>query len=181
MVDLWTPDESTRRLWPKLIPGTAVLVEKRDEFGDNGPTYPAVVAESPVPEPWVEIHATWTMKDINVGGVPFRVGDTMREFFSPRHPYNAFAIVSPGGELRGWYCNVTRPAKCEDHGGTLLIAWPDLILDAIMQPDGTITNLDEDELAESGLPDRNPNLALQIFGARDELTRLLKEGFFPAG
>lgn len=179
MTDLWTPDDSTLRLWLRLTPGTAILVEKRDEFGDDGPIYPAVIAESPVPAPWIEVHATWTMKDIDVGGLPFRVGDAMREFFSPRHPFNAFAIISPGGDLRGWYANVTRPALCEERDGTLLVAWPDLFLDVVMFPDGTIANLDDDELAATGLPDRDPTLTRQILAARDELTRLLREGFFP--
>lgn len=179
MTDLWTPDASTLGLWPSLTPGTGILVEKRDEFGDDGPIYPAVVARTTAPAPWIEVHATWTLKDIHIDGLAMIVGDEMREFFSPRHPYNAFVVISPEGELRGWYGNITRPTRCENRDGQLIIAWPDLILDVIALSDGTIFTRDEDELAETGLPDRDPELTRQIFAARDELSQLLRDGFFP--
>ncbi|HWV24470.1 MAG TPA: DUF402 domain-containing protein [Thermomicrobiales bacterium] len=179
MTDLWTPDESTLQLWPRLVPGTEILVEKRKENGNDGPIYPAVVVNSTIPAPWIEVQATWTMKTVDVGWLRFEIGDTLREFFSPCHPFNAFAVFSPQGEFRGWYANVTRPALCEERDDALLVAWPDLILDVVMLPDGTIANLDEDELAESGLPDGDPALTRQLFAARDELTCLLREGFFP--
>lgn len=176
---LWQPDLATLELWPTLLPGDSILVEKRNEFATNGPVYPAVIVESAMPEPWIEVRATWTTSDIDVAGLPFLKGDELREFFSPRHPFNAFAIYSPDGELRGWYANVTRPTRCERRQNQLLIAWPDLILDLAMLPDGSISALDEDELEDSGLARSHPELRHQIIAARDELRRLLVEGFFP--
>jgi len=177
--ELWQPDLATLELWSDLTPGSTILVEKRNEFATNGPIYPAVVVESTIPEPWIEVQAEWTTADVDVAGLPFVKGDELREFFSPRHPFNAFAIYAPDGYLRGWYANVTRPARCERHEGSFLIAWPDLILDLVMLPDGSISALDEDELEDSGLAKSNPELRHQIIAARDELRRLLLEGFFP--
>ena len=44
-------------------------------------------------------------------GSRFLPGDRLREWFSPRFPFNAFAVCSPTGQLRGWYANVTYPGS----------------------------------------------------------------------
>lgn len=176
---LWQPDLPTLQLWPLLTPHSEILVEKRNELGKDGPVYPATVVESPIPAPWIEVRATWTLGNIDVSGLRFEIGDELREFFSPRHPFNAFAVYSPEGAFRGWYGNVTRPARCEQRNGGVLVAWPDLVLDLVMLPDGTTLDRDDDELASSGLPDREPDLTTQIIEAREELRRLLQSGFFP--
>lgn len=176
---LWLPDLSTLALWPELTPGTKILVEKQNEFSGDGPIYPALIMESTVGEPWIEVRATWTMDDVDVSGLQFQDGDELREFFSPRHPFNAFAVYSPDGPFKGWYANVTRPARCKHRDEALVVAWPDLILDLVMLPDGTIIDVDDEEFTTSGLPEHAPNLASQIVDARNELRRLLTGGFFP--
>lgn len=176
---LWQSDLPTLQLWPELTPGLEVLIEKRNEFGKDGPIYPGTIIESSVPEPWIEVRATWTLGQVQVSGLRFEIDDELREFFSPRHPFNAFAVYSPKGELRGWYGNVTRPARCERRDGTLLVAWPDMMLDLVMLPDGTSVDLDDDELTESRFPQREPDMTRQMFDARETLRGLLHEGFFP--
>jgi L-amino acid N-acyltransferase YncA len=176
---LWQPDLSTLQLWPELKPGREVLIEKCNEFGKDGPIYPGMIIESSIPEPWIEVRARWTLGRVQVGGLRFEIDDELREFFSPRHPFNAFAVYSPQGELRGWYGNVTRPARCERRDSTLLVAWPDMMLDLVMLPDGTSVDLDDDELTGSGFPQREPDISRQMLDARETLRRLLRERFFP--
>lgn len=176
---LWQADLSTLQLWPELMPGREVFIEKRNEFGKDGPIYPGMIMESSTPEPWIEVRATWTLYRVQVGGLRFEIGDELREFFSPRHPFNAFAIYSPEGELRGWYGNVTRTARCEPRNDTFLVTWPDMMLDLAMLPDGTSVDLDDDELIESGFPEREPDISRQMLDARETLRGLLSDGFFP--
>lgn len=176
---LWQPDPGTLSVWSELTRGREILVEKRNEFGEDGPVYPGIIAESAVPEPWIEVKATWTLGQVDVEGLRFESGDELREFFSARHPFNAFAVYSSDGNLRGWYANVTRPARCERRDDTLLVAWSDLMLDLVMLTDGTMVDLDDDELAESGLSQREPELTRQMLDARETLRRMLGTGFFP--
>ena len=44
----------------------------------------------------------------------------------------------------------------------------------------TVSGRDDDELAASGLPERDPDLTRQMIDAREVLRRLLREGYFPA-
>jgi hypothetical protein len=46
-------------------------------------------------------------------------------------------------------------------------------------PDGTMIELDDDELDASDLPTTDPELAAQIIEARDYLRGLLRQGLFP--
>lgn len=177
---LWQPDPETLSLWNALRPGIPVIIEKEPwERGREAAVYEAMIASSELPDPWIEIRATWTLRDVELGGLPFRIGDEMREYFSPRHPFNAFAVYAPDGTFRGWYGNVTRTPRLRQQGEGLVLTWPDLVLDVVVLPDGTVTLLDEEEMAESGFETTAPWLVEQMFAARDELLRLLRSGFFP--
>jgi protein associated with RNAse G/E len=49
--------------------------------------------------------------------------------------------------LKGWYCNITKPAVIEDDS----VSYVDLALDLWVSADGTRKVLDEDELEALGL------------------------------
>ena len=165
-----------------LQPDLDITIEKSPWEPDREPVrYAARVVDSPIAAPWVETEATWTMGPANVSGLIFERGDPLREFFSPRHPFNAFGVYAPDGTFKGWYGNVTRTTRLREEGDTLVLTWPDLVLDLVVLPDGTSVDLDDDELAESGIADHEPELTRQMLAARDELRRLLLEGFFPIG
>ncbi|HVL22451.1 MAG TPA: DUF402 domain-containing protein, partial [Thermomicrobiales bacterium] len=123
--------------------------------------------------------AYWEHGRYDIHGLVFENGDEVREFFSPLHPFNAFAVYAPDGAFKGWYANVTRPTLLNTSGDTPLVIWPDLFLDIVMLPNGTLIELDDDELAASGLPERDPALAAQIRDTRDHLRALLRQGFWP--
>lgn len=177
---LWQPDPATLDLWPAVQPGLVITVEKLPWEPDrDGVRYDALVVESPVAAPWVEVRARWTLGRADVGGLTFEQGDELCEFFSPRHPFNVFAVYRQDGAFKGWYGNVTRTARLRPAGDGLMLTWPDLVLDLVMLPDGTAVDLDDDELAASGIPEREPDLARQMVAARDEVRRLLQAGYFP--
>lgn len=177
---LWQPDAGSLPLWNEFQAGLEIFIEKRFPEANREPVrYDGTVMESPVPSPWIETRAIWTFDTADVSGLIFERGGDLREFFSPRHPFNVFAVYDVAGTFRGWYGNVTWPAHAYREGDRLVLAWPDLILDLVMLPDGTLKLLDDDELEESGLAEIAPWLVEQMQAARDELIRLLRDGFFP--
>lgn len=165
--------------WPELPIGTAVTCIKIDPQGEFVTSYPTEVIDAGAPEPWIAVRARWKNKLVQQGPVTFMPGDTLHEFFSPEHPFNLFSVNSTDGELRGWYANVTYPTVVERCGDEVRLFWHDLFLDVVAVPSGEVEVLDEDELAESGLLDRDPDLHAQIIAAKDELVRRANAREFP--
>jgi hypothetical protein len=167
----WGVDEPTMARWHELKQGTTIEIVKRSakHGGEEQARYPATVIGSSLPAPWVVLETHWTMGRHDQGLLVFENGDTLHEIFSPVHPYNAFAVYTPAGELKGWYANVDWPAVLETEGDERILVWNDLYLDVVAVSDGRVEVLDEDELEESGLADSNPDLHARILTARDEL------------
>lgn len=164
--------------WDELTPGAVLTVVKLAPDGSEAARYPGeVVAVSR--DDWLAVRATWTYDHLALDGLEFHPGDTLLEWFSPTHPFNAFAVHAPDGRLRGWYGNVTLPARLDTRQNPLLLLWHDLYLDLIGLPDGTFTIRDEDELRDSGLRARDPALCERIVEARDELVRRFQSGLPP--
>ncbi len=165
----WRPDPASVAALSSLVPGTVVTVVKRAPNGTEAARYPARVAVTQAPGPWIELVANWTLPRVDVAGLIFEPGDTLREFFSAEHPFNAFAVYSPAGDLRGWYGNVTYPAFIETIDGESCLVWHDLYLDVVTLPNSAMRLLDDDELAESGLPVADPAFGAAIIQARRDL------------
>ena len=118
---------------------------------------------------WLLVHATWTYRQIELGELSFCPGDNLLEWFSPEHPYNAFAVFSPQDHFKGWYGNVAHPARLETTIDPPVLFWHDLYLDLVGLPDGSFTIWDDDELYASGLARTDPELLARILEARSEL------------
>ena len=168
---IWGVDDVTMARWPDLTPGTEVIIVKRSakDGGKEHARYPGTVIVSELPAPWVVFVSHWTYGTVRQAGLTFETGDILHEIFSPVHPYNAFAVFTPDGALKGWYANVDWPAVLETEGEATLLVWNDLYIDVVATPDGRLEVLDEDELAESGLERSDPELHARILAARDEL------------
>ncbi|MFF7338557.1 DUF402 domain-containing protein [Streptomyces sp. NPDC008163] len=156
---------------------------------DNGPTvvlvkagktkirYPsALVADDGTR---VTVQAPWAAPGVrDFGFVRFEPGDVFTEHYW-RNAWFAVKEVRTGtGELKGWYCDVTRPAVLRD--GELVVE--DLDLDLWVSADRSeVLRLDEDEFAASGLAGRDPEAAEAALAALDELERLARspEGLAP--
>lgn len=173
------PQSDTPTIWPDLVPGTPLRIVKLAPNGTEVAHYPGVVIEAGAPPPWVAVQATWVSRPYDLDGLLFLPGDTLHEFFSPQHWFNLFAVFAPDGALRGWYANVTYPARLDPTTDPMTLYWHDLYVDVVALPDGTIVVRDEDELASVSLAETNPDLCQRILAARDELLRCHAERAFP--
>ena len=130
----------------------------------------------------VLLEAFFNRKDRMFHGIFLRVGDRFVEAYFSQRGYNIFAMYDvDDGHLKGWYCNVTRPALFEDSQ----ISYVDLALDLLVYPDGSSLVLDEDEFAELNLSAEEAQFAwdslaelkaLFASDAAQDLERLVREG-----
>lgn len=172
-------EPETTGAWPALPVGTAVTVVKLAPDGSEVVRYPGVVVEAGAPPPWVAVRARWVNRAVELDGLRFEPGDRLHEFFSPVDRFNAFSVFAPGGELRGWYANVTHPATLDAGTEPPTLTWHDLYVDVVGLPGGQPVVRDEDELAAAGVGEREPALAAAIGAARDELVARLRRRAFP--
>lgn len=165
--------------WRSLAPGAKLTIVKLDPGGREVARYTGQILTPFSDDGWLVAAAAWTIEPISLEGLEFLIGDRLREWFSPRFPFNAFAVSAPDGHLRGWYGNVTHPARLDAATTPPTLFWHDLYLDLVGLPDGWFTLRDEDELAASGLAKRDPGLYQTIMEAGDELVRRFSAGLPP--
>ncbi len=93
---------------------------------------------------WLRLEAFYNRPDTPFHGIVLAQGDRFLETYYTDRWYNIYEIHDRlTGELKGWYCNVTRPAVFED----AQISYVDLALDLLVYPDRVRLVLDEDEFA----------------------------------
>ncbi|TLS43437.1 DUF402 domain-containing protein [Streptomyces montanus] len=126
----------------------------------------------------IAVRAPWAGEGVrDFGFVRFEAGDVFTEYYWRDRWYSVKEVRDSTGTLKGWYCDITRPAALR---GTELIA-EDLDLDLWRSADGTsVLRLDEDEFADSGLTETDPEAAAAAVAALDELELLAREGGFDA-
>ncbi|MFF3289942.1 DUF402 domain-containing protein [Streptomyces sp. NPDC003023] len=124
------------------------------------------------------VRAPWAAPGTrDFGFVRFEAGDVFTEHYWRDRWYSVKEVRTGDGTLKGWYCDITRPAVLADDGAELSVE--DLDLDLWVSADGKeILRLDEDEFDASGLTDRDPQAATQAVRALDELERLARAGRF---
>lgn len=120
------------------------------------------------------VRAPWAGSGVrDFGFVRFEPGDVFTEYYWRDRWYAVKEVRSATGVLKGWYCDVTRPARRS--GAELVVE--DLDLDLWRSADGTdVRRLDEDEFAESGLGRSDPEAARAALAALDELESLARGG-----
>lgn len=96
----------------------------------------------------VTIEAFFARPEVRLPCVTFRTGDRLIEHFYTDRWYNIFELYDvSGGHLKGWYCNIARPAVID----ATSILWFDLALDVWVSPAGDVIVLDEDEFVALAL------------------------------
>ena len=122
------------------------------------------------------VRAAWAGAGVrDFGFVRFEPGDVFTEYYWRDRWYSVKEVRDATGTLKGWYCDIARPARLV---GTELIV-EDLDLDLWRSADGTdVRRLDEDEFEESGLTESDPRAASAAVAALDELESLAREGGF---
>ncbi len=114
------------------------------------------------------LQAFFDRDDLLFEGLLLRRGDRFIETFFSDRWYNTFEIYDvEDKQLKGWYCNVCRPARIENGH----IYAEDLALDLIVYPDGSWRILDEDEFEEIEISAKDRKHAK---GALDQLIDLAR-------
>ncbi|MEV6737728.1 DUF402 domain-containing protein [Streptomyces sp. NPDC051104] len=126
----------------------------------------------------IAVRAPWAGDGVrDFGFVRFAPGDVFTEYYWRDRWYAVKEVRDAQGTLKGWYCDITRPATVS--GSELVVE--DLDLDLWRSGDGTaVLRLDEDEFAASGLATRDPEAAAAALSALDDLELLAKEANFEA-
>ncbi|MFG2605184.1 DUF402 domain-containing protein [Streptomyces sp. NPDC048514] len=126
----------------------------------------------------IVVRAPWAGSGVrDFGFVRFEPGDVFTEYYWRDRWYSVKEVRAADGGVKGWYCDITRPAVAS--AGELVVE--DLDLDLWRSADGSqVRRLDEDEFAESGLTETDPQAASAAVAALDELEGLAREGGFEA-
>jgi len=95
----------------------------------------------------IVLRTEWDRGPMDLGFVVLEPDDHWTEYFFADRWYNIFEIRASDGALKGWYCNITRPA----HIGPDEVKAEDLALDLWVAPGGDMQVLDEDEFAALSL------------------------------
>ncbi|MFF9071795.1 DUF402 domain-containing protein [Streptomyces sp. NPDC014735] len=120
----------------------------------------------------ITVRAPWAAPGVrDFGFVRFEPGDVFTEHYWRDRWFAVKEVRTGSGGLKGWYCDITRPAVLRD--GELVVE--DLDLDLWVSADGSsVLRLDEDEFEASGLADRDPVTADAARRALDELELLAR-------
>ena len=103
------------------------------------------------------LEAFFDRDDMLFHGMPLCRGDRFVETYYTDRWYNVYEIHSRADDsLRGWYCNVSLPARLD--GDKLFFT--DLALDLLVFPDGRQIVLDEDEFYRLNLAPQTLERAL---------------------
>jgi protein associated with RNAse G/E len=141
--------------------GETVTVHKLDSAGDETWRYPSEVLR--ITQASITLVAIFDREDRSLGGLELRRGDRFIETFYTDRWYNVFRIHDGQDDhLKGWYCNITRPARIEPGH----IYADDLALDLVVLPDAEFQVLDEDEFEALDL---SPDDRQKALGALEEL------------
>ncbi|NOH01618.1 MAG: DUF402 domain-containing protein [Chloroflexi bacterium] len=111
----------------------------------------------------ITVEAFFNRDDMPFQEIVLKRNDRFVETFYADKWYNIFEIYDrDDGRLKGWYCNITKPAVIEEEH----VAYVDLALDLWVSANGTRKVLDEDELEELELDE---GLKQQAFAGLREL------------
>ena len=131
------------RAWPRRM--EEVTVRKLDHSGGQVTEYPGRVVSRD--DRAIVLRTAWLRASLDLGFVVLEPGDRWTERFYADRWYNIFEIRDSGGRLKGWYCNITRPARIGAHE----VSSEDLELDLWVTSAGETLVLDQDEFAELSL------------------------------
>jgi predicted RNA-binding protein associated with RNAse of E/G family len=117
-----------------------ITVQKRNHLGEVVLSYGGEIVERG--DHWVCMRARFERSDVDLGFVVLRQGDLFTEWFFSDRWYNIFQVEDVDtGELKGWYCNITRPSTISED----TVSADDLELDVFVTPTATVLLLDKDE------------------------------------
>jgi protein associated with RNAse G/E len=111
------------------------------------------------------VEALFNRDDVPFQEIILKRNDRFVETFYTDKWFNIFEIYDrDDGKIKGWYCNVTKPAEITENE----IVYSDLILDLWVNAEGKQVVLDEDELNELSVDEE---LKKKIYESLDELKK----------
>ncbi len=141
-----------------------ISVIKCNAFGVEQWRYQGMVIHSAAG--CVILEAFFDRPDMNLNGLYLAQGDRFVEIYFSDRWYNIFEIYPKrGGQIKGWYCNITTPAVLSENS----VMYHDLALDLLVFPDGRQHILDEDEFESLGLEQETKQTALATLKELQEL------------
>lgn len=118
----------------------SITIHKLDAYGREVTAYPTRLLERG--SNWICVEGFFDRDDVVLDDWAVRRSDRMVELFFGDRWYNVFAVHDGVSDvLKGWYCNITRPARL----GPADVYAEDLALDLLVFSDGSCRVLDEDE------------------------------------
>jgi protein associated with RNAse G/E len=136
--------------------GSPITVTKNNHLGQAVWEYEGIIIERG--ETYVCLRAFFDRNDANLGFVTFRRGDLFIEWFFSDRWYNIFQVHDGDSDtVKGWYCNITRPAVIHPNA----VQADDLELDVWIMPNGQVALLDEKEFSDLDLPTEERMAALR--------------------
>lgn len=136
---------------------------KNDYLGNSVWEYDGKVIEQSASAFLLEAH--FNRADLMFNGVFLREGDRFLELYPLEKWFNIFEIHDKdNGEIKGWYCNITRPARYDAEK----ISYDDLALDLLVYPDRKMLVLDEDEFRSLSL------IPIETLNAKKGLEQLIE-------
>lgn len=146
-----------------------ITVIKRNSRGEETWRYSGVLTRREGST--IHLQAPFNGKDVEVMGVSIKPGDLFVEVYYTDRWYNIFEVHDQAsGAVKGWYCNIGKPAVEEGEG---VLSYVDLALDLWVAADGTQTVLDEDEFAALDL---EPAVRARALAALVELQARFRGG-----
>jgi hypothetical protein len=156
-------EAKTQKGW-RMQTGDTITVHKLDHRGREVWQYPGLAIERTPSE--LTLEAYFDRDDQTIGGLSLRRGDRFIETYFNDRWYNIFAVYDGReGALKGWYCNMARPARIEPGH----VFAEDLALDLIVDRLGRWVVLDQDEFERLEIPSQDRAHAIE---ALEELQRL---------
>jgi uncharacterized protein len=141
-----------------------IKVQKKNPAGAVTYEYEGVLLKRD--EDSIVLEALFDRADMPFMDVVFKTGDRFIEYYYTDRWYNIFAVYDrEDGHVKGWYCNIGKPAEFEDG----IVSYVDLALDLWVSTSGQQTVLDEDEFEALGL---NEELRAGALKGLEELKQL---------
>lgn len=122
----------------------------------------------------VMLEAFFNRPDVPFMDTTLKENDRFIEMFYADRWHNIFEIRDrDNDEIKGWYCNIGRPAVIADGS----VSYVDLALDVWIAPDGKQTVLDEDEFEALNLGVEERDKALNALAELRKLFEIKRPPF----
>jgi len=143
-----------------------IEVQKKNPSGEVTYQYKGVLLKRD--ENSITLEALFDRQDMPFMDIILKNGDRFVEHYYTDRWYNIFAVYDrDDGKLKGWYCNIGKPAVIKDG----VVSYVDLALDLWVSAHGKQTVLDEDEFEKLDL---NEELSAGALNGLNQLKRLFE-------